>query len=191
MVWTRPIGRIGRIFSLSYLSMTPLLILSPLILLAALGAVWKARPVHAALLLALSLALIAVLYLTIGADFIGLVQFMVYVGAVAVLIVFSLLITRPGDEAEELARRPRSVVTGLVCTLPVLWVLVHVVSRLGNLPAGAVENPVFSVAHVGQVLFTRYAPAVLVVGVLLTAVMIGAALFAREPGKKPQCPSDS
>ena len=37
--------------------MIPLLILSPLILLAALGAVWKARPVHAALLLALALAL--------------------------------------------------------------------------------------------------------------------------------------
>ena len=171
--------------------MIPLLILTPLILLAALGAVWKARPVHAALLLALALALTAVLYLTIGADFIGLVQFMVYVGAVAVLIVFSLLITRPGDEAEERVRRPRSVVTGLACTLPVLGVLLHAVSRLGNLPAGSPDNPSLAVAQIGQVLFTSYAPAVLTVAVLLTAVMIGAALFAREPGKKPQFPSDS
>ena len=46
--------------------MIPLLILTPLILLAALGAVWLARPVHAALLLALTLALIAVFYLTVG-----------------------------------------------------------------------------------------------------------------------------
>ena len=68
--------------------MIPLLILSPLILLAALGAVWKARPVHAALLLALTLALVAVLYVTLGAHFIGLAQFAVYVGAVAILIVF-------------------------------------------------------------------------------------------------------
>ncbi|MEY3895982.1 MAG: hypothetical protein RLZZ214_1502, partial [Verrucomicrobiota bacterium] len=117
--------------------MIPLLILSPLILLAALGAVWKARPVHAALLLALTLALTAVLYLTIGADFIGLVQFMVYVGAVAVLIVFSLLITRPGDEAEEIARRPRSVVVGLACTLPVLAVLIHTVSGIGTVESVA------------------------------------------------------
>lgn len=51
--------------------MIPLLILTPLILLAALGAVWKARPVHAALLLALTLALNAVLYLVLRADFIG------------------------------------------------------------------------------------------------------------------------
>ena len=112
--------------------MIPLLILTPLILLAALGAVWMARPVHAALLLALALALNAVLYLVLGADFIGLVQFMVYVGAVAVLIVFSLLITRPGDEAAELARRPKSFVTGLVCTLPVLGVLLYVVSQTSD-----------------------------------------------------------
>lgn len=161
--------------------MTPLLILAPLILLAALGAVWKARPVHAALLLALTLAITAVLYLTVGADFIGLVQFMVYVGAIAVLIVFSLLITRPGDEAEEIERRPRSLVTGLLCVVPVLGVLLYAVSRSGDVTAAPSDNPVITVAQIGTLLFTDYAPAVLVVGVLLTAVMIGAALFARKP----------
>ena len=185
--------------------MTPLLILSLLILLAALGAVWLARPVHAALMLALTLALVAVYYLTIGADFIGLVQFMVYVGAVAVLIVFSLLITRPGDEAEELARRPLALVTGLACTLPVLLVLLQTVSRVENLPPGADASPAFSLAHLGQLLFTTHAPAVLAVAVLLTAVMVGAALFARgahassvprdascatDSTKKPPTPND-
>ena len=171
--------------------MIPLLILSPLILLAALGAVWKARPVHAALLLALALALNAVLYLVMGADFIGLVQFMVYVGAVAVLIVFSLLITRPGDEAEELVRRPKSLITGLVCTLPVLGVLIYSISQV-TMPATEVaEARSFSLEQLGITLFTTHAPAVLAVAVLLTAVMIGAALFAREPGKKQQPPSDS
>jgi len=171
--------------------MTSLLILSPLIMLAALGAVWKARPVHAALLLALALALTAVLYLTIGADFIGLIQFMVYVGAIAVLIVFSLLITRPGDEAEEIARRPRSVVAGLLCTLPVVGVLLYALSQVTNLPVGAVADPTIPVQQLGTLLFTTHAPAVLVVGVLLTAVTIGAALFARDPGRNPSPPSDS
>jgi NADH-quinone oxidoreductase subunit J len=171
--------------------MIPLLILTPLILLAALGAVWKARPVHAALLLALALALNAVLYLVVGAHFIGLVQFMVYVGAVAVLIVFSLLITRPGDEAEELVRRPKSLVTGLVCTIPVLGVLIYSISRLATPASEASEAPLVSIEQLGTALFTTHAPAVIAVAVLLTAVMIGAALFAREPGKKPQTPSDS
>ena len=170
--------------------MIPLLILTPLILLAALGAVWKARPVHAALLLALTLALNAVLYLLIGADFIGLVQFMVYVGAVAVLIVFSLLITRPGDESEELERRPKSLVTGLICTVPVLGVLLYTVSKLAS-SSDASPAPSLSVEQLGITLFTTHAPAVIAVGILLTAVMIGAALFAREPGRKPKTQSDS
>jgi NADH-quinone oxidoreductase subunit J len=173
--------------------MIPLLILSPLIVLAALGAVWKARPVHAALLLALALSLTAVLYLTIGADFIGLVQFMVYVGAVAVLIVFSLLITRPSDEAEEIARRPRSLATGLFCTLPVLGVLMF--SLIKGSPTATAENNAedviaLPISKIGEVLFTSHAPAVLAVAVLLTAVMIGAALFARDTEKSQQPPSD-
>lgn len=164
--------------------MTPLLILTPLILFAALGAVWLARPVHAALLLALTLSLNAVLYLLLGADFIGLVQFMVYVGAVAVLIVFSLLITRPGDEAEELARRPKSLVTGLVCTLPVLGVLLYVVSQTQTGKATSDKVPQVPLKELGVALFNSHAPVVLAVAVLLTAVMIGAALFARETKTK-------
>jgi NADH:ubiquinone oxidoreductase subunit 6 (subunit J) len=168
-----------------------LLILCPLILLAALGAVWKARPIHAALLLALTLALTAVVYLTIGSDFIGLVQFMVYVGAVSVLIVFSLLLTRPGDEAEEIARRPRSLLTGLICSLPVLAVLLYVVSQRSRAESVESELPVISLEKLGIALFTTHTPAVIAVAVLLTAVLIGATLFARDPSKKPQAPSDS
>jgi NADH-quinone oxidoreductase subunit J len=165
--------------------MTPLLILAPLILLAAIGAVWMARPVHAALMLALTLALVAVLYLALGAEFIGLVQFAVYVGAVAVLIVFSLLITRHGDEEEEIKRRPRSLVTGLFCTLPVLLVLGYVSQYHTNIKPipWHVELPI---AKLGEILFTTHAPAVIALAVLLTAVLIGAALFAREPSTKPQ-----
>ena len=164
--------------------MIPILILAPLILLAALGAVWLARPVHAALLLALTLSLNAVLYLLLGADFIGLVQFMVYVGAVAVLIVFSLLITRQGDEVAELARRPKSLVTGLVCTLPVLGVLLYVVSQTQAAKQASDATPQVPLKQLGITLFTTHAPAVLAVAVLLTAVMIGAALFARETKTK-------
>jgi NADH:ubiquinone oxidoreductase subunit 6 (subunit J) len=171
--------------------MIPLLILTPLILLAALGAVWLARPVHAALLLALTLALIAVFYLTVGAEFIGLVQFMVYVGGVAILIVFSLLITRPGDEAEEVARRPRSVALGVACVAPVLGMLLYAFSK--GLPTVAesaeTKPPTVPVKDLGVELFTSGVPAVLAIAVLLTAVLIGAALFAREPNKSPRTPA--
>jgi NADH-quinone oxidoreductase subunit J len=159
-------------------------IIIPLIVLAAVGAIWKARPVHAALLLALTLSLVAVLYLILGADFLGLIQFSVYVGAVAVLIVFSLLITRPSDESKEIARRPKAIVTGLLCSVPVLAVLVYAVS-FSNPEEKAVASDTaklaqLDLAELGKTLFTTHAPAVLAVAVMLTAVMIGAALFARD-----------
>jgi NADH-quinone oxidoreductase subunit J len=169
--------------------MTPLLILTPLILLAAAGAVWMARPVHAALMLALTLALVAVLYLALGADFIGLVQFAVYVGAVAVLIVFSLLITRRNDEAEEIERRPRALLIGLLCTLPVLAVLGYVSLLCSNIKLIPWKAGL-SLEELGKTLFTSHAPAVLALAVLLTAVMIGAALFARDPGKTLEDPAE-
>ncbi|MBN8456797.1 MAG: NADH-quinone oxidoreductase subunit J [Verrucomicrobia bacterium] len=170
--------------------MIPLLILCPLILLAALGAVWKARPVHAALLLALALSLIAVLYLALGGGFIGLVQFMVYVGGIAILIVFSLLITRPGDEGEEVARRPKSVALGAACVVPVLGALLYTFGKGLPEPAEGAA-PSVPLEKLGDQLFTTGLPAVLAVAVLLTAVLIGAAMFARDFGKNSEPPADS
>lgn len=161
--------------------MIALYILIPLIVLAALASAWKARPVHSALFLALSLSFVAVLYITLGADFLGLIQFSVYVGAVAVLIVFSLLITRPSDEKLEIARRPKSMVAGLFCSVPVLAVLVYAVSHATNsMERSCADAPTFELSKLGEILFTTHAPAVLAVAVMLTAVMIGAALFARD-----------
>jgi NADH-quinone oxidoreductase subunit J len=163
--------------------MIALYILIPLIVLAALASAWKARPVHAALFLALSLSFVAVLYIILGADFLGLIQFSVYVGAVAVLIVFSLLITRPSDEKLEIARRPKSMVAGLFCSLPVLAVLVYAVSHAtstSSMESSCADAPTFELSQLGEILFTTHAPAVLAVAVMLTAVMIGAALFARD-----------
>jgi len=106
-----------------------------------------------------------------------------------VLIVFSLLITRPKDEAEEIARRPKSLIPGLACTLPVLAVLVYVAIYGTSIKIDGSPKS-FTVSDLGEVLFTTHTPAVLAVAVLLTAVMIGAALFAREPGKKSNELSD-
>ncbi|MGD7652399.1 MAG: NADH-quinone oxidoreductase subunit J family protein [Verrucomicrobiales bacterium] len=171
--------------------MIPLLILTPAILLAAIGAAWKARPVHAALLLALCLSLVGCLYVAMGAHFIGLVQFSVYVGAVAILIVFSLLITRPSDDDEEKVRRMKTGMPALACSLPLLVMLGFTMFKQSALLEAPADEPAMSLKVLGEILFTDYAPAVLAMAVLLTAVMIGAALFAREPSKKPEPPSDS
>lgn len=159
------------------------ILISLLVLVAALGAVLVARTVHAALWMALSLSMVGVLYLVLGADFIGLVQFTVYVGAVAVLMIFALLITRRADEEAEAQARGKSLLLWLVCVVPVLFALLYVafVSYRGKLNAPLPEATAkLDLAALGQVLYTDYAPAVLAVAVMLTAVLIGASIIARK-----------
>ena len=71
-----------------------------LTLAAALAAATLPKLVHAALSFALSFVGVALFYFLLGAEFVGLVQVFVYVGAVAVLIVFTILLTRRGAEKE-------------------------------------------------------------------------------------------
>ena len=155
------------------------LVIAPLILLAAFAATRWARPVPAALALALALALTGALMIALGAAFNGLVQFMVYVGGVAVLILFSLLVTRPEDKPEEIERARQSWMVKLVAALPAGAAIAAVIQSLPS-SSEFPSAPVMPVSELGISLFTTHAPAVLGVGVILTAVLIGAALVAME-----------
>ena len=75
----------------------PFLILAAVTLAGAWAAMTLRGLVHCALALAVAFAGIGALYLNLGAQFLGLAQLLVYVGAVAVLIVFVILLTRGGD----------------------------------------------------------------------------------------------
>ncbi len=64
-----------------------------LTVLAALGMVGVASVFHAALLMVLAFVGIAALYMVMGAGFLGVIQILVYVGAIAVLVLFALMLT--------------------------------------------------------------------------------------------------
>src|SRR3954451_12861950 len=67
-------------------------------LVSALAAATNPRLMHAALSFAVMYVGIAAFFFLLGAEFVGLVQVFVYVGAVAVLLVFTILLTRQRDE---------------------------------------------------------------------------------------------
>src|SRR5438105_5677841 len=67
-------------------------------LAGALAAACLRKLIHAALCLVVAFLGLAAFYFFLGAEFVGLVQVFVYVGAVAVLIAFTILLTRREDE---------------------------------------------------------------------------------------------
>lgn len=141
--------------------------------------------VHSALCLAVSLVGLALVYLGLGAEFIGWVQILVYVGAVSILIVFAILLTR-GAEAPA-GRITFAPWSGLVVAVAVFATLAWTVIKskaLTEFPADASPNVALSVKDIGGKLVTDYVLPLQVMGLLLTAAMIGAVIIAlHEKGK--------
>jgi NADH-quinone oxidoreductase subunit J len=74
------------------------LLLAFLVAGSALGVILFRNPIHAALFLTVNLAGVAALYLMLQAQFLALVQVIVYAGAIVVLFVFAIMVLIPGRE---------------------------------------------------------------------------------------------
>ncbi len=156
----------------------PFLILAILTLAGGVAAMTLRRLVHCALALTVAFAGLAALYLNLGAEFAGLAQLLVYVGAIAILIVFAILLTR-GDEDQ--ARHPFSPASlgGVAIALAVFGVLAWAVET-SSLAQGSVAAtpPAASMRTIGFALMQQYVLPLEVIALMLTAAMIGAVLLA-------------
>src|ERR1700744_1704016 len=105
------------------------LILAGVTLIGACAAMMLRGLVHCALALAVAFAGIGTLYLSLGAQFLGLAQLLVYVGAIAVLIVFVSLLDRGGDSASPALSAARWPITGLLVAMAsfviLAWAVLH------------------------------------------------------------------
>ena len=164
----------------------PFLILALVTLVGACAAMMLRGLVHCALALAVAFAGIGTLYLSLGAQFLGLAQLLVYVGAIAVLIVFVILLTRGGDtDSPPLARAAFPMGGILVATAifaVLAWAVLH--SFAGH-PAGQPFSPA-TVRELGNVLMGEYVLPLEVIGLMLTAALIGAVVVALQEKQDTQ-----
>jgi len=143
----------------------------------ALAAVLLRNTIHCALALAVAFAGLALLFLSLDAQFVGFVQILVYIGAVVILVVFAILLTRD-SEAPNQSVYSRTWFAGLVITAAVFAFLAWaVLASLPGLPMQAVA-PAASVHDIGNALMTRYVLPLEIIAVLLTAATIGAVIVA-------------
>jgi NADH-quinone oxidoreductase subunit J len=103
------------------------------------------------------------------------VQIFVYVGAVAVLIVFTILLTRREDEAN-VSFNWGGVIVAAAVFATLAWAILKTTSL--SLPAPAIEA--LTVKRIGQVLMTDFIWPLQCVGLLLTAALIGALVLVME-----------
>jgi NADH-quinone oxidoreductase subunit J len=149
--------------------------ISALTLAAALGAALMPKLIHAALSLAVAFVGLAAFYFLLGAEFVGLVQVFVYVGAVAVLIVFTILLTRRDSEKDRGFNWSGAIVA-LAVFAGLAWAILHT-SDLAVAPPDIKPLPV---RQIGEVLMTDYVWPLQCVGIILTAALIGALVLVME-----------
>ena len=150
-----------------------------LTLASALAAALLPRLIHAALSLVLTFLGIAVFFFLLGAEFVGLVQVFVYIGAVAVLIVFTILLTRRDAEKDRGFNW-----SGVFVAIAVFGGLVWMVLKTQSLSAAAVHIEPLTVKRIGELLMTDFVWPLQCVGLLLTAALIGALVLVMEEKKQ-------
>ncbi|MEG3615972.1 NADH-quinone oxidoreductase subunit J [Isoptericola haloaureus] len=164
-------------------------VLAPLMVIAAVGLLVVRRAVHAAVCVVFVMISLAVLYVAQEAPFLGVVQVVVYTGAVMMLFLFVLMLVGvdAADSLTETIRGQRWI--GLLLGAGLASVLCGVIAQStfpppqGLAEANAVTNPV----ALARVVMEHYVVAMEVVGILLvTAALAGLVLtHRRRIGNKP------
>jgi NADH-quinone oxidoreductase subunit J len=154
-------------------------ILAILTLAGAIAAMTLRNLVHCALALTVCFAGLAGIYLLLNAQFVGFAQILIYIGAVAILIVFAILLTR-GSDAVGQDLFSSNWWLGVAIAVAVFVVVSGAILTSTAVPSQVGELPHASVAQIGEQLMTKYILPLEVLGLLLTAALIGAVIIALQ-----------
>jgi NADH-quinone oxidoreductase subunit J len=151
------------------------IVISFITLAGALAAAVLPNLMHAAFCLVLALLGLASFFFLLGAEFVGLALVFIYIGAVAVLIVFTILLTRR-DSEEHHPPNWRGVLIACAVFSGLTWAILKTQS-LSIIPPQA---RTLTVKRIGDTLMTGYVWPLQCVGLLLTAALIGALVLVME-----------
>ncbi len=155
-------------------------IFAALTVLAAISVVAQRTPVYSALSLIVVLCALAAVYLLLDAEFIAVIQVIVYAGAIMVLFVFVIMLLNAGREAPSQRSRiarwlgPPLVVAFLAELLLAIW---------RQFPAASSHPAAFldaGPAAIGHLLFTNYVLPFEVTSILILVAILGAVVLAKK-----------
>jgi len=142
-----------------------------------LAAVLLKNLVHCALAVTVAFGGIALLFLSLEAQFAGFVQILVYIGAVAILIVFAILLTRGSDIPKD-GVFSKTWLTGVAIAAAVFAVIGYAVINSVNAIPQQDAVPHVTVHDIGLALVGPYVLPLEIVALLLTAATVGAVIVA-------------
>jgi NADH-quinone oxidoreductase subunit J len=171
-------------------------ILAAIAVAGALGVVLSGDIIHAALFLVVTLLMTAGVYVLMSAEFLSLVQILVYGGGVTILVLFAVMVTRVRDTRHPLdgAQKPFGMVAGIAIAAVLVLMVVKVDWRGARQVADAKDRSpeqivrvstqsgneqVFDHEAIGHDLFTTFAVPFEVASLVLLVALVGAIILAR------------
>jgi len=154
-------------------------IIAAMMIFGAIRVVTASNVVHAAVYLVMVLAGAAAQFILLGAEFVAVTQVMVYIGAIVVLFLFGIMLTRAPMEGTEKPSRDNWMLgagTALVMFCVLVYVLIDGFSG-DRLPADLMPTDTRAVS---DAIFSVYLVPFEVISVLLLAALIGAIVIARR-----------
>ena len=154
--------------------------------------------VHSVFFLILDFISISCLFIMIGAEFLGMIMLIVYVGAVAVLFLFVVMMLNVAQQKNQWfnseATSSSHIPVGLIISTIIFFELIIVVGgwkykpELSNPNTSQISNEISNTHSLGQVLYTDYIHIFQISGMILLIAMIGAIVltFRRREGLKTQ-----
>lgn len=154
-------------------------IIAALMIFGALRVVTANNVVHAALSLVVVLAGAAAQYILLAAEFVAVTQVLIYIGAVMVLFLFGVMLTRARIGAEKDLNNNNWYIGLPVAGLLLVTILIALRDGFGDEKMPADAEP-FSVAQVSDLIFGRYLLPFWALSFLLLAAVIGAIVLSRR-----------
>jgi NADH-quinone oxidoreductase subunit J len=147
--------------------------------ISAIAVVTARNVVHAALYLVVALLSVGATFLLLGAEFAGWVQILIYVGAIVILFLFGLMLTKAPIGRDTLDNQQRGI--GALVGVGVFAGLVFLIQEAFPVQdAVAFETVQGSTDVIGEAIFRHYVLPFEAVSFLLLAALIGAIVLARK-----------
>ena len=153
--------------------------------------------VHSVFFLILDFISISCLFIMIGAEFLGMIMLIVYVGAVAVLFLFVVMMLNVAQQKNQWFNSKENsghIPIGLIISTIIFFELIIVIGgwkfkpELSDSSANQISNEISNTHSLGQVLYTDYVHVFQISGMILLIAMIGAIVltFRQRAGVKTQ-----
>ena len=157
---------------------------SALLVLASLLVITQRNPITSALYLVVAFCSLAGLYILLHAEFLGMVQIIVYAGAIMVLFLFVIMYMNLGHDPEGGTIHRFRRMLGWIVGAAVVTAAIALVGRSWSPGPASTEPATIGVGNtqaLGQALYTRYLYPFEITSVLLVIAVVGAVLLARRP----------